>query len=107
MKNVYVVYESYSLDCKNINDEKYRERILKVFEDKDCVRTAQYILDRVKEQCDIIIDPNGKYLKETEKSSDIWEGRLFEDDEENMLIADIYYENEYQYSIYSKYVEVE
>lgn len=107
MNNVYVVYESYSLDCKNINDEKYRERILKVFVDKDCAIMTQYILDRVKEQCDIVIDPNEKHLKETEKSSDIWEGRLFEDDEENMLIADIYYENEYQYSIYSKYVEVE
>ena len=67
MSKCYVVYESYSLDCKNINDEKYRERILKVFADKNCIRTAQYILDRVKEQCDIVIDPNEKYLKETEK----------------------------------------
>ena len=107
MSKCYVVYESYSLDCKNINGEKYRERILKVFADKDCVRTAQYILDRVKEQCDILIYSNEKYLKETEKSSDILECRLFEDVEENMLIADIYYENEYQYSIYSKYMEVE
>ena len=105
MSKCYVVYTDYQEDAMILNNLQHNVVINKVFASE--IKAIGYVKSELELQCDIVIDPNEKYLKGTEKSSDIWEGRLFEDDEENMLIADIYYENEYQYSIYSKYVEVE
>lgn len=104
MSNVWVIYETYSKDFQNINNEKYNTHIITTFKKENELMASSYMFMRLNEQCDKIID-NGS-LKQLKKGEE-WMALTFEDKEEELEYADIYYGKEYQYSIYKKLVELE
>lgn len=106
MKNkVYVVYEVRQEDYVLINNYQAYFDCIKVFNDERIA--MNWFMEDLKEQCSLIeFKDNGKsiYGLDDEEEHN-WVARIEEKD--NIKIADIYYCDEWQYTMYLKEMVVE
>lgn len=106
MNRCYVVYTKYEKDMILLNNLENEIEINKVFINQNVTLYAQsYVKSELQFQCDRIIFPNGKIWQRADKKEKIeWVAKLKE--KEQCLIAEVYYNNELQYTIYIVETEV-
>lgn len=105
MNKAYVVYEVRQEDYVLINNYQVDFECIKVF--KDEMVAMNWFLENLKEQCSLIeFKDNGKSiygLDDDEKHE--WVARV--EEKNNIKIAEVYYCDEWQYTMYLKEMEVE
>lgn len=105
MKKVYVVYEVRQEDFVLLNNYQVAFDCIKVFEDE--LVAMNWFIDSLREQCSLIeFKENGKSIYGLyEDKEHEWVAKIEKKD--NIKIADIYYCDEWQYTMYLKEMEVE
>lgn len=98
MSKCYVVYTDYQEDTMILNNLQHNVVIDKVFTSKN--KAISYVKSELEFQCDKIINPNEEPITQNEE----WVAVL--KNGEDILFADVYYNNDWQYTIYIKEMEV-
>lgn len=101
MNKCYVVYTRYLEDERILNNLQYNVMIDKVFTSE--IKAISYVKGELEFQCDKIIKPNEEFITRNEEN-DEWVAVL--KNGEDILFADVYYNNDWQYTIYIKEMEV-
>lgn len=101
MNKCYVVYTDYQEDTMILNNLQHSVVIDKVFMNEDMA--ISYVKSELEFQCDKIIKPNEEFITRNEEN-DEWVAVL--KNGEDILFADVYYNNDWQYTIYIKEMEV-
>lgn len=98
MNKCYVVYTDYQEDTMILNNLQHNVVIDKVFMNEDMA--ISYVKSELELQCDKIIHLNEEPITQNAE----WVAVLKK--EEDILFAEVYYNNDWQYTIYIKEVEV-
>lgn len=101
MSKCYVVYTDYQEDTMILNNLQHNVVINKVFTSE--IKAISYVKSELEFQCDKIIKPNEEPITRNEEN-DEWVAIL--KNGEDILFADVYYNNDWQYTIYIKEMEV-
>ena len=99
MNKCYVVYTRYSEDERILNNLQYNVMIDGVFTSE--IKAISYVKSELEFQCDKIIKPNEEPITQNAE----WVAVL--KNEKDILFAEVYYNNDWQYTIYCKEKEVE
>lgn len=105
MEKVYVIYEVRQEDYVLINNYQVDFECVKVFKNESVA--MNWFLDELKEQCSLVeFEENGKsiYGLEDEEEHN-WVARIKE--KNNVKVADVYYCDEWQYTMYLQEMVVE
>lgn len=104
MAKVYVIYEARSEDYTTLNDLGYSLECLKVFNNE--LKAISWLKNEVKYQCNRIKIENEIVYEEKDINKDeLWSCIIKE--ERNVIVAYIYYNNEWQNTLYIKEMVVE
>lgn len=98
MNKCYVVYTDYQEDAMILNNLQHNVVIDKVFTSEDMA--ISYVKSELELQCDKIIHLNEEPITQNAE----WVAVLKK--EEDILFAEVYYNNDWQYTIYIKETEV-
>ena len=98
MSKCYVVYTDYQEDAMILNNLQHNVVIDKVFINEDMA--ISYVKSELELQCDKIIHLNEEPITQNAE----WVAVLKK--EEDILFAEVYYNNDWQYTIYIKETEV-
>ncbi|MGN0967045.1 MAG: hypothetical protein ACI4OP_05650 [Candidatus Coprovivens sp.] len=98
MNKCYVVYTDYQEDAMILNNLQHNVVIDKVFMNEDMA--ISYVKSELELQCDKIIHLNEEPITQNAE----WVAVLKK--EEDILFAEVYYNNDWQYTIYIKETEV-
>ena len=98
MNKCYVVYTDYQEDAMILNNLQHNVVIDRVFMNEDMA--ISYVKSELELQCDKIIHLNEEPITQNAE----WVAVLKEG--EDILFAEVYYNNDWQYTIYIKEVEV-
>ena len=98
MSKCYVVYTDYQEDTMILNNLQHNVVIDKVFINEDMA--ISYVKSELELQCDKIIHLNEEPITQNAE----WVAVLKK--EEDILFAEVYYNNDWQYTIYIKETEV-
>ena len=101
MNKCYVVYTDYQEDTMILNNLQHNVVINKVFTSE--IKAISYVKSELEFQCDKIIKPNEEPITRNEENEE-WVAVL--KNGEDILFADVYYNNDWQYTIYIKEMEV-
>ena len=101
MNKCYVVYTRYSEDERILNNLQYNVMIDGVFTSE--IKAISYVKSELELQCDKIIKSNEEPITRNEENEE-WVAVL--KNGEDILFADVYYNNDWQYTIYIKEMEV-
>ena len=99
MNKCYVVYTDYQEDTMILNNLQHNVVINKVFTNEN--KAIGYVKSELELQCDKIIHLNEEPITQNAE----WVAVLKEE-EEDILFAEVYYNNDWQYTIYIKEMEV-
>ena len=91
----------YKEDTMILNNLQHDVVINKVFTSE--IKAISYVKSELEFQCDKIIKPNEEPITRNEEN-DEWVAFLRNG--EDILFADVYYNNDWQYTIYIKEMEV-
>jgi len=105
MNKVYVVYEVRQEDYVVLNNYQVDFDCVKVF--KDEMVAMNWFMENLKEQCSLIeLEENGKSIYGIEDDEGhSWVARVH--NKNNIKVGDVYYCDEWQYSMYLKEMVVE
>ena len=98
MNKCYVVYTRYLEDARILNNLQHNLVIDKVFTSKN--KAIGYVKSELELQCDKVIHLNEEPITQNAE----WVAVLKE--EKDILFAEVYYNNDWQYTIYIKETEV-
>ena len=98
MSKCYVVYTDYQEDTMILNNLQHNVVIDRVFMNEDMA--ISYVKSELELQCDKVIHLNEEPITQNAE----WVAVLKEG--EDILFAEVYYNNDWQYTIYIKEVEV-
>ena len=98
MSKCYVVYTDYQEDAMILNNLQHNVVIDRVFMNEDMA--ISYVKSELELQCDKIIHLNEEPITQNAE----WVAILKEG--EDILFAEVYYNNDWQYTIYIKETEV-
>lgn len=98
MNKCYVVYTDYQEDTMILNNLQHNVVIDRVFMNEDMA--ISYVKSELELQCDKIIHLNEEPITQNAE----WVAVLKEG--EDILFAEVYYNNNWQYTIYIKETEV-
>ena len=98
MNKCYVVYTRDLEDEMILNNLQYNVMIDKVFTSE--IKAISYVKSELEFQCDKIIKPNEEPITRNEENEEVLKK------EEDILFAEVYYNNDWQYTIYIKEMEV-
>lgn len=98
MSKCYVVYTDYQEDTMILNNLQHNVVIDRVFMNEDMA--ISYVKSELELQCDKIIHLNEEPITQNAE----WVAVLKK--EEDILFAEVYYNNDWQYTIYIKETEV-
>lgn len=98
MSKCYVVYTDYQEDTMILNNLQHNVVIDRVFMNEDMA--ISYVKSELELQCDKIIHLNEEPITQNAE----WVAVLKEG--EDILFAEVYYNNDWQYTIYIKEMEV-
>ena len=98
MSKCYVVYTDYQEDTMILNNLQHNVVINKVFTSE--IKAIGYVKSELELQCDKVIHLNEEPITQNAE----WVAVLKE--REDILFAEVYYNNDWQYTIYIKEVEV-
>lgn len=98
MNKCYVVYTDYQEDTMILNNLQHNVVIDRVFMNEDMA--ISYVKSELELQCDKIIHLNEEPITQNAE----WVAVL--KSEEDILFAEVYYNNDWQYTIYIKETEV-
>ena len=98
MNKCYVVYTDYQEDTMILNNLQHNVVIDKVFMNEDMA--ISYVKSELELQCDKIIHLDEEPITQNAE----WVAVLKK--EEDILFAEVYYNNDWQYTIYIKEMEV-
>ena len=98
MNKCYVVYTDYQEDTMILNNLQHNVVIDRVFMNEDMA--ISYVKSELELQCDKIIHLNEEPITQNAE----WVAVLKEG--EDILFAEVYYNNDWQYTIYIKETEV-
>lgn len=98
MSKCYVVYTDYQEDTMILNNLQHNVVIDRVFINEDMA--ISYVKSELELQCDKIIHLNEEPITQNAE----WVAVLKK--EEDILFAEVYYNNDWQYTIYIKETEV-
>lgn len=98
MNKCYVVYTDYQEDTMILNNLQHNVVIDRVFMNEDMA--ISYVKSELELQCDKIIHLNEEPITQNAE----WVAVLKK--EEGILFAEVYYNNDWQYTIYIKETEV-
>ena len=98
MSKCYVVYTDYQEDTMILNNLQHNVVINKVFTNE--INAIGYVKSELELQCDKVIHLNEEPITQNAE----WVAVLKK--EEDILLAEVYYNNDWQYTIYIKEVEV-
>ena len=98
MNKCYVVYTDYQEDAMILNNLQHNVVIDRVFMNEDMA--ISYVKSELELQCDKIIHLNEEPITQNAE----WVAVLKK--EEDILFAEVYYNNDWQYTIYIKETEV-
>ena len=98
MNKCYVVYTDYQEDTMILNNLQHNVVIDRVFMNEDMA--ISYVKSELELQCDKIIQLNEEPITQNAE----WVAVLKEG--EDILFAEVYYNNDWQYTIYIKEMEV-
>lgn len=98
MNKCYVVYTDYQEDTMILNNLQHNVVIDRVFMNEDMA--ISYVKSELELQCDKIIHLNEEPITQNAE----WVAVLKK--EEDILFAEVYYNNDWQYTIYIKEMEV-
>ena len=98
MNKCYVVYTDYQEDAMILNNLQHNVVIDRVFTNEDIA--ISYVKSELELQCDKIIHLNEESITQNAE----WVAVLKK--EEDILFAEVYYNNDWQYTIYIKEMEV-
>lgn len=98
MSKCYVVYTDYQEDTMILNNLQHNVVIDRVFMNEDMA--ISYVKSELELQCDKIIHLNEEPITQNAE----WVAVLKK--EEDILFAEVYYNNDWQYTIYIKEMEV-
>lgn len=98
MNKCYVVYTDYQEDTMILNNLQHNVVIDRVFMNEDMA--ISYVKSELELQCDKIIHLNEEPITQNAE----WVAVLKE--EKDILFAEVYYNNDWQYTIYIKEMEV-
>ena len=97
MNKCYVVYTDYQEDTMILNNLQHNVVIDRVFMNEDMA--ISYVKSELELQCDKIIHLNEEPITQNAE----WVAVLKK--EEDILFAEVYYNNDWQYTIYIKEME--
>ena len=105
MEKVYVVYEVREEDYIFLNNLQVNYDCIKVFKDENVA--LNWFMEDLKEQCSLIeFRDNGKSIYGIEDDEEhSWVAKI--EEKNNVKIADVYYCDEWQYTMYLKEMVVE
>lgn len=98
MNKCYVVYTDYQEDTMILNNLQHNVVIDRVFMNEDMA--ISYVKSELELQCDKIIHLNEEPITQNAE----WVAVLKK--EEDILFAEVHYNNDWQYTIYIKEMEV-
>ena len=98
MNKCYVVYTDYQEDTMILNNLQHNVVIDRVFMNEDMA--ISYVKSELELQCDKVIHLNEEPITQNAE----WVAVLKE--EKDILFAEVYYNNDWQYTIYIKEMEV-
>lgn len=98
MNKCYVVYTDYQEDTMILNNLQHNVVIDRVFMNEDMA--ISYVKSELELQCDKIIHLNEEPITQNAE----WVAVLKKEDD--ILFAEVYYNNDWQYTIYIKETEV-
>ena len=98
MNKCYVVYTDYQEDAMILNNLQHNVVIDRVFMNEDMA--ISYVKSELELQCDKIIHLNEEPITQNAE----WVAVLKKG--EDILFAEVYYNNDWQYTIYIKEMEV-
>ena len=98
MSKCYVVYTDYQEDTMILNNLQHNVVIDKVFTSEN--KAIGYVKSELELQCDKVIHLNEEPITQNAE----WVAVLKEG--EDILFAEVYYNNDWQYTIYIKEMEV-
>lgn len=98
MNKCYVVYTDYQEDTMILNNLQHNVVIDRVFMNEDMA--IGYVKSELELQCDKIIHLNEEPITQNAE----WVAVLKKEDD--ILFAEVYYNNDWQYTIYIKETEV-
>lgn len=98
MNKCYVVYTDYQEDAMILNNLQHNVVIDRVFMNEDMA--ISYVKSELELQCDKIIHLNEEPITQNAE----WVAVLKK--EKDILFAEVYYNNDWQYTIYIKEMEV-
>lgn len=98
MSKCYVVYTDYQEDTMILNNLQHNVVINKVFTSE--IKAICYVKSELELQCDKVIHLNEEPITQNAE----WVAVLKEG--EDILFAEVYYNNDWQYTIYIKEMEV-
>ena len=98
MSKCYVVYTDYQEDTMILNNLQHNVVIDRVFMNEDMA--ISYVKSELELQCDKIIHLNEEPITQNAE----WVAVLKE--EKDILFVEVYYNNDWQYTIYIKEMEV-
>ena len=98
MSKCYVVYTDYQEDTMILNNLQHNVVINKVFTNE--INAIDYVKSELELQCDKVIHLNEEPITQNAE----WVAVLKEG--EDILFAEVYYNNDWQYTIYIKEMEV-
>lgn len=98
MNKCYVVYTDYQEDTMILNNLQHNVVIDRVFMNEDMA--ISYVKSELELQCDKIIHLNEEPITQNAE----WVAVLKK--EKDILFAEVYYNNDWQYTIYIKETEV-
>ena len=98
MNKCYVVYTDYQEDTMILNNLQHNVVIDRVFMNEDMA--ISYVKSELELQCDKIIHLDEEPITQNAE----WVAVLKK--EEDILFAEVYYNNDWQYTIYIKEMEV-
>lgn len=98
MNKCYVVYTDYQEDAMILNNLQHNVVIDRVFMNEDMA--ISYVKSELELQCDKIIHLNEEPITQNAE----WVAVLKKEDD--ILFAEVYYNNDWQYTIYIKETEV-
>lgn len=98
MNKCYVVYTDYQEDTMILNNLQHNVVIDRVFMNEDMA--ISYVKSELELQCDKVIHLNEEPITQNAE----WVAVLKK--EEDILFAEVYYNNDWQYTIYIKETEV-
>ena len=98
MSKCYVVYTDYQEETMILNNVQHNVVINKVFTSE--IKAIGYVKSELVLQCDKVIHLNEEPITQNAE----WVAVLKE--EKDILFAEVYYNNDWQYTIYIKEMEV-